>query len=67
MNYAKNKNPSTTEDLLKFQELLLLDIRFLGGCDIHWDHGVPLQQTSSPAAADAAVKQQSQQHSGEPG
>ena len=55
MNYAKNPNPSSTEDLLKFQELILLDIRFLAGCDIRWDHRIPLERTlSSAAAADAA-------------
>ncbi len=42
MNYAINKNPSSEEDLLKLQELILLEIRFLAGCDIRWD-----QRTSS--------------------
>jgi hypothetical protein len=58
MNYAKNTNPSSKEDLLNMQELILLDIRFLAGCDIHWDNGASPQQTSSSAAVDAAAKQQ---------
>ena len=37
MIYAKNKNPSSEEDLLNLQELILLEIRFLAGCDIRWE------------------------------
>ncbi len=55
MNYAKNSNPSSREDLLNFQELILPDIRFLAGCDIHWDFGVPLRRTSDSAAIDATA------------
>ena len=37
VKYAKNKNPSSEEDLLELQELILLEIRFLAGCDVRWD------------------------------
>ena len=55
MNYAKNPNPSSTADLLKLQELLLLDIRFLAGCDIRWDHPVPSQCSDSNATGAVAA------------
>ncbi len=53
MNYENNNNPSTTEDLLKFQELILLDIRFLAGCDINWDYRDEAQRKQD-APADKA-------------
>ncbi len=56
MIYAKNANPSTREELLDFQELILLDIRFLAGCDIQWDQRVPLQCTSGSVPVDAAAR-----------
>ena len=60
LDYANNPCPSSTEDLLKFQELILLDIRFLAGCDISWDHpNQPSTPSSTAAAALAAAPSKS--------
>jgi hypothetical protein len=50
INYAHNPNPSSDEDLRKLQELILLDIRFLAGCDILWEHRPSSQQSSRDAS-----------------
>jgi hypothetical protein len=52
LNYSNNSSPSSREDLLKFQELILLDIRFLAGCDINWDHRNETPKASDTATAD---------------
>jgi hypothetical protein len=49
LNYAKNKNSSSEEDLQKLLELILLDIRFLAGCDIRWDQQPSSKQSNKNA------------------
>ena len=57
MGYTKNSNPSSSDDLVKLQELLLLEIRFLAGCDIRWDNRVPIQRTSNSSAVTTPEEQ----------
>jgi hypothetical protein len=55
LGYSNNNSPSSTEDLLKFQELILLDIRFLAGCDIDWGHQNQMPTSTDTAAADKSI------------